>query len=278
MTGIAGHPMAKAAVEMALLDAELRSTGESLASHLGSKRESVQVGVAVGLHEDVGALLAAVSSRLDEGYGRVKLKVEPGRDVEPVAAVRAEFGADLMLQVDANGAYDPHDLAPLEALDDYGLLLIEQPFSADDLLAHARLEAAIATSVCLDESVTSLASAAQAIEIGACSTLNLKPGRVGGYLESVRIHDLCVEAGVQLWCGGMLEMGLGRAGNLALAGLPGFTLPGDISATNRYFDTDITRSFELVDGALNLPTGPGLGVEPDLEKLERFGELTVELT
>ena len=274
---VKGHQMAKSALEMAVLDAELRATGESLASHLGSTRAAVEVGVAVGIHENVDALIDVVTAHVADGYRRVKLKVRPGDDHEPVAAVRSNFGRDLMLQVDANGSYDPDDFAPLEALDEFDLLLIEQPFAEDDLCSHARLEESIQTSVCLDESITSVATARQALELGACSTINLKPGRVGGYLESTRIHDLALAREIPLWCGGMLELGLARAGNLALASLPGFTLPGDISATDRYFETDLTDAFELRDGMIAVPEGPGLGVQPDPAALERFGVLLADL-
>lgn len=277
LSGVKGQPMAKSALEMAVLDAELRAAGQSFATSLGATRSAIEVGVAVGIQESIPVLLDTVARHADLGYRRVKLKIEPGNDIDPVRAVRKAFGPDLLLQVDANGSYDPADLAPLVALDEFGLLLIEQPFAEDDLAGHARLEAAIETPVCLDESITSVATAAQALDLGACSVINLKPGRVGGYLESVRIHDLAVSRTTPLWCGGMLEMGLARAANLALAGLPGFTIPGDISATDRYFDVDLVPPFELEDGAIAVPRGPGLGVEPDLATLERFGTLVADL-
>jgi O-succinylbenzoate synthase len=266
---VKGHPMAKAAVEMAVLDAELRIAGERLVDRLGGVRDAVDAGVAVGITGSVTELVDAVAGYVDQGYRRVKLKISPGWDVVPVRAVRERFGDGLFLQVDANGSYAGVDaVAALGALDRFDLLLVEQPLGDDDLLGHAALARRIATPVCLDESIVSVASAAAAIELGACSVVNLKPGRVGGYLEAKRIHDLCRARGIGLWCGGMLETGLGRAANVALAALPGFTLPGDLSASDRYFATDITEPFVLDAGRLRVPTGPGIGVEPIPEALD----------
>jgi o-succinylbenzoate synthase len=196
----------------------------------------------------------------------VKLKIGPGWDVEPVAAFRTQFGA-VPLQVDANGAYTLTDAPTLAALDGFGLLCIEQPLAADDLRAHAELARRITTPICLDESITSARVAREAIDAGACSVVCIKPGRVGGYLEAVRVHDVCRELGVPAWCGGMLETGLGRAANLALAALPGFTHPGDLSASDRYFARDLTAPFVIDDGHLTVPTGPGIGVTPDPDAL-----------
>jgi O-succinylbenzoate synthase len=259
---IKGHPMAKAALEMAVLDAELVARGQSLGSYLGAVRETVPSGVSIGITTNVSELLDVVEAYLDQGYQRVKLKIEPGWDVEPVGAVRERFGHDLLLQVDANTAYSRRDISHLGRLDAFDLLLIEQPFSEDDVSAHAALAACIDTPICLDESITSAASAADAITRGACSVVNVKAGRVGGYLEARRIHDVCAALGVAVWCGGMLETGLGRAANLALAALPNFTLPGDISASDRYWRQDITSPFMLESGHLRVPTGPGIGVRP----------------
>ncbi|GLW07094.1 o-succinylbenzoate synthase [Microtetraspora sp. NBRC 13810] len=259
---IKGHRMAKAALETAVLDAQLRASGESFGRFLGATRDRVPCGVSVGIMDSVPALLDAVAGYLDEGYVRIKLKIEPGWDVAPVRAVRERFGDDVLLQVDANAAYTLNDARHLARLDDFGLLLIEQPLADDDLVQHAALARMIRTPVCLDESIESAAHAAAAISLGACSIVNIKPGRVGGYLEARRIHDLCRAHGVAVWCGGMLETGLGRAANVALAALPGFTLPGDTSGSRRYFATDVTAPFELKDGHLDVPTGPGLGVEP----------------
>jgi O-succinylbenzoate synthase len=257
-----GHRMAKAALETAVLDAELRAAGRSFARELGAVRDRVPCGVSVGIMDSVPQLLDAVGGYLDAGYVRIKLKIEPGWDVEPVRAVRERFGDELLLQVDANTAYTLGDARQLARLDPFELLLIEQPLDEEDVAGHAELARLIRTPVCLDESITSAATAADAIRRGAAAIINVKPGRVGGYLEARRIHDVCVAHGVPVWCGGMLETGLGRAANVALAALPGFTLPGDTSASDRYYRTDVTEPFVLADGHLPVPTGPGLGLAP----------------
>lgn len=259
---VQGHRMAKAALEMALLDAELRERGESFASHLGATRAAVDCGVSIGIQGSVPALLATVERFLDQGYRRIKLKIEPGWDLEPVRAVRQRW-PEILLQVDANAAYTLADAPHLSGLDDFDLLLIEQPLPEDQVLAHARLAAMLKTPICLDESIVSAQAASDAIALGACAVVNVKPARVGGYLEARRVHDVCLDQGVAVWCGGMLETGLGRAGNLALAALPGFTLPGDISASDRYYQRDVTPPFELHEGRLGVPTGGGLGVDVD---------------
>jgi O-succinylbenzoate synthase len=259
---VKGHPMAKAAVEAAVLDAELRAAGRSFGDHLGAVADRVPAGVSVGIHPSVPALLDAVEGYLAEGYLRIKLKIEPGWDVEPVRAVRERFGDDVLLQVDANTAYRLSDARHLARLDPFGLLLIEQPLPEDDVRGHAELARQLRTPVCLDESITSARAAADAIALGACSIVNIKAGRVGGYLEARRVHDVCAANGVPVWCGGMLETGLGRAANVALAALPGFVLPGDTSASRRYYAHDLTEPFELDDGHLVVPTGPGVGREP----------------
>ncbi len=263
---VQGHPMAKAALEMAVLDAELRAEGRSLAQRLGAVRSEVECGVAVGEAPTLDDLVEEVGGYLAEGYRRIKLKVHPGADLEPVRAVRERFG-DVPLQVDANGAYRAEDWPRLAALDPFDLLLVEQPLPPDDLLGSAEVARRIRTRVCLDESITSAAAAATALALGACSVVNVKPGRVGGLLEAVRIHDLCLAANVPVWCGGMLETGIGRAANLALAALPGFTLPGDLSGSSRYFTRDVTEPFVPVAGRLPVPTGPGLGIVPDPDAL-----------
>jgi o-succinylbenzoate synthase len=259
---VKGHPMAKAAVEMAVLDAELRAAGRSFGEHLGAVRDAVDCGVSIGIMDTIPELLHAVDRYLDDGYRRIKLKIEPGWDLEPVRRVRERFGDELALQVDANCAYRRGDAAHLAQLDPFDLLLIEQPLPEDDVLGHAEVATQVETPICLDESITSARAAADAIALGACSVVNIKPGRVGGYLEARRIHDVCAEQGVPVWCGGMLETGVGRAGNVALAALPNFTLPGDTSASDRYYRQDITAPFVLADGRLPVPTGPGLGVTP----------------
>ncbi|HEX2355206.1 MAG TPA: o-succinylbenzoate synthase [Micromonosporaceae bacterium] len=258
-----GHPMAKAAVQTALLDAQLRETGTPLATYLGGVRDRVAAGVSVGIMDSIPQLLDAVAGYLAQGYLRIKLKIEPGWDVAPVRAVRERFGDDVPLQVDANTAYTLADARQLARLDPFDLLLIEQPLPEDDVRGHAALARQIRTPVCLDESITSAHAAADAIAIGATAVVNIKPGRVGGYLEARRIHDVCVAHGVPVWVGGMLETGLGRAANVALATLPGCTLPGDTSASDRYYSRDITPPFVLEAGHLAVPTGPGIGVTPD---------------
>jgi O-succinylbenzoate synthase len=259
---VRGHRMAKAALELAVLDAWLRARGVSLASHLGATRDRVPAGVSVGIMGTLPQLLDAVAGYLDAGYLRIKLKIEPGWDLEPVAAVRERFGDRLALQVDANAAYTLADADHLAGLDRFGLLLLEQPLPEEDLLGHAELQRRLRTPICLDESITSARAAADALALGACRIVNVKAGRVGGYLEARRLHDLCQARGVPLWCGGMLETGIGRAANVALAALPGFTLPGDTSASDRYYHQDVTAPFVLEDGHLAVPQGPGLGVEP----------------
>lgn len=267
---VQGNHMAKAAVEAAVWDAQCRMDGLALAERLGTSRARVPAGVAVGIQPSVGALVDAVHAYVDQGYGRVKLKIEPGNDVAQVRAVREAFGDGLMIQVDANGAYSLADSGSLRELDAFGLALIEQPLPRDDLFGHARLAEIIRTPICLDESITSVREAAEAITLGACSVINVKPARVGGLAEALRIHDLCLVRGIDLWCGGMLETGVGRALNVALAALPGFTLPGDLSASDRYFERDLTEPFVLADGHLAVPRGPGIGVTPLADVLNEF--------
>lgn len=268
LTAVRGNPMAKATLVNAFLDAWLRERGESLASFLGADRERVACGVSVGIAPSVDALLEQVGDYLAEGYRRIKLKIEPGTDVERVEAVRAAY-PDILLSVDANAAYSLAHVEVFRALDAFDLLMVEQPLHHEDLVEHAALQRQIRTDLCLDESIRSAAGARAAIELGACRIVNIKQGRVGGLLEAVRVHDACRAAGVPVWCGGMLETGLGRAANLALAALPGFTLPGDTSASDRYFTEDITDPHVLApDGTMAVPTGPGLGVEPRPDRLE----------
>jgi O-succinylbenzoate synthase len=262
-----GHQMAKAAIEMAVLDEELRARGESFARFLGAARDEVDCGVSVGIHRSIAELLATVGDYLEQGYRRIKLKIKPGWDVEPVRAVRDRFG-DVPLQVDANTAYTLRDAEHLARLDAFDLLLIEQPLPEEQVLAHAQLARIVQTPICLDESITSAQAAADAIELGACRIINIKPGRVGGYLEARKIHDVCASRGVPVWMGGMLETGIGRAGNVAMAAMPNFTLPGDTSASDRYYRRDITEPFVLHHGRLAVPRGPGLGVSVDLDYLD----------
>jgi len=264
-----GHPMAKAALEMAVLDAQLRATDQSFAGFLGAERTSIPSGVSVGIHDTTSDLLDAVQGYVDDGYVRIKLKIEPGFDIEQVAAVRELIGPDTPLQVDANTAYRRTDGDHLRRLDEFAMLLIEQPLPEHDIIGHARLADEVETPICLDESLVSAAGTADAIELGACEIANIKPGRVGGYLEAVRIHDLCLAKGVPVWCGGMLETGIGRAANAALAALPGFTLPGDVSASTRFYERDIvTDPITIADGHVTVPTTAGLGFDLDRDFLD----------
>jgi o-succinylbenzoate synthase len=224
--------------------------------------------VSVGITATTGELVDQVAGYLAEGYRRIKLKIEPGIDVERVTAVR-EANPGVPLSVDANAAYSLADTPVFRALDPLGLLMVEQPLHHDDLVEHAKLQGRIATDLCLDESIRSAADAAAALELGACRIVNIKQGRVGGLIEARRVHDVSRAMGAPVWCGGMLETGIGRAANLALAALPGFTLPGDTSASARYFTDDLTVPFEMAaDGTMAVPQGPGIGVEPRLDRLD----------
>ena len=261
-----GGQMAKAALETAILDAQLKDKGISLAKYLGATKTKVECGVSVGIANNLEALVEEVKSYVDAGYRRIKLKIEPGWDYEAVKKIRNLY-PEIPLQVDANQAYSRSDGKLLAKLDEFNLLLIEQPLDEHDILGHALLAKEVKTPICLDESIISLGSAEDALALKATTVINIKPGRVGGYIESKKIHDLCVKNNIPVWCGGMLETGIGRAANLALAALPGFTLPGDTSASARYFKQDITKPFVMDDGYLTVPTGPGIGIEPDLEFL-----------
>ncbi len=274
---VRGHPMAKATLLDAFLDAWLRERGRSLASYLGAERERVPCGVSVGITPTTEELLAQVEGYLAEGYRRIKLKIAPGLDVERVAAVRRAH-PDVPLSVDANAAYRLEDAETLAALDAFDLLMMEQPLHHEDLVEHAELARRVRTPICLDESIRSAADARAALALGSCRIVNIKQGRVGGILEARRIHDLCRERGVPVWCGGMLETGVGRAVNLALAAMPGFTLPGDTSASGRYFQEDLTEPHVLdPDGTMAVPRGPGIGVEPLPERLEACTRRTERL-
>lgn len=273
-----GHRMAKAALEMALLDAELRLAGVSLAERLGATADRVPCGVSVGMAPSVGAVVEAVDDYVDQRYRRVKLKVQPGFDVDLLAAVR-DAHPDVPLQVDANTAYTMADADHLAAFDRFGLLLVEQPFAEDRLGDHARLAERIATPVCLDESITSEAVCRDAIAMGATSVVNLKAGRVGGVLAARHLAEVCQQLEVPVWCGGMVETGIGRAANVALAACPNFSLVGDVSASDRFWAQDVVTSpFVMDDGMLDVPTGPGLGVEVDLGFLDHVTTDTHRLT
>ena len=269
--GIRGHHLAKAGVEMALWDLLGKRDGKSLKEMFGGTRDRVEVGVSIGIQESADALVRTVQSYLEKGYRRVKIKIKPGREIEETSAVRRAY-PDLRLQVDANSAYTLETAGPLKPLDDLDLLLIEQPLYEDDIWDHRKLQAEFKTPICLDESVVSPRHARYALEMQACKIINIKPARVGGLSQGIMIHDDCRAQDVPVWCGGMLETGVGRASNLALASLPGFVLPGDISASDRYYQRDITNERFVLndDSTIDVPTGPGLGVALDESALEEF--------
>jgi o-succinylbenzoate synthase len=276
---VRGHNMAKAALEMAAWDLYARGQGKPLAQVLGGTRDRVAVGVSVGIQASPEALVETVRGYVDAGYRRVKLKIGPGEDVDYVRAVRAAFPSTL-LQADANSAYTLADAAIFKAMDDLDLLLIEQPLGPDDIVDHAELQKELITSICLDESIHSPDDARHALDLGSCRIINIKAGRVGGLRRSREIHDICWSRGAPVWSGGMLETNIGRAANVALASLPGFTLPGDISASARYYAHDIAEpNFVLNDDStLSVPTGPGIGVEIDRSALDRVTLRTEEFS
>jgi O-succinylbenzoate synthase len=278
-THIRGHPMARAALENSIWDLLARAHGISLAHMLGSTRHEIAVGVSVGVEASLDALLDRVAGFIAQGYGRIKLKIKPGWDVGPVQAVREQW-PDVMLQVDANCAYTLDDMLVFKQLDELGLALIEQPLHHDDIVDHALLQTQVQTPLCLDESIQSLHHARWALDIDACRVINIKVGRVGGLTAALHIHNLCQERGVPVWCGGMLETNVGRALNVALASLPNFTLPGDISATSRYYDEDIaTPDFILHGGSfLAVPTASGIGVDIVPDQLKAFRTRRMALT
>jgi O-succinylbenzoate synthase len=276
---VRGHHMAKAAVEMAVWDLHARREGRPLSALLGGVRAAVPSGVSIGIEASIEGLLERIAIERAAGYQRVKIKIKPGWDAAVVERVRARFGDDLPLMVDANAAYQPGDAA-LDALDAQGLLMIEQPLAEDDLVEHAALQRRLRTPICLDESIDTPADMAAALALGACRVVNIKPGRLGGHAASIAVHDRCAAAGVPVWHGGMLETGIGRAHNLHLASLPQFTLPGDIAASERYFQPDLIEPPIRVaaDGTIAVPTGPGIGVTIVPERVERATERRLATT
>ncbi len=266
---VRGNKIAKTALEFAVWDLTAKEAGISLSSFIGGERKIIPVGVSIGIQKNLYSLLNAVEGYLKEGYQRIKIKIKPGYDIRPVKAIRKNFPG-IMLQVDANSIYTLKDTEHLKELDEFDLLLIEQPLAHDDIFEHSKLQKILKTPVCLDESITSPAHASFALEIEACRVINIKPSRVGGFTAARKIHDMCFHKSVPVWCGGMLETGIGRTFNAALASLPGFVLPGDISANDRYFERDIVLNpFELnYDGTLNVPELPGCGAIVDEDYLE----------
>lgn len=274
-----GHNMAKAGLELAFMDLLAQTKQQSLSALIGGERKHVAVGVSLGIQPAISRLLERVDRYLNLGYQRIKLKIKPGWDLDVVAQVRRAH-PDILLSVDANSAYTLADQDHLKKLDEFNLLMIEQPLQNDDLLDHAKLQKVLQTPICLDESIISQRHARAALELESCSIINIKVGRVGGYSQALGIHDLCLSQNIPVWCGGMLESGIGRAHNIALASLNGFTLPGDISASSRYFERDLIVPGVVVaaDGTVVVPTGPGLGFEVDLSFIERQTETRVYIS
>lgn len=276
---IRGHHFAKAGLDIACWDLWARAAGKPLAAVLGGTRSRIAAGVSLGIEPTIDDLLAQVERHVGDGYGRVKLKIAPGWDVEPVRAVRTAY-PDLLLQVDANGVYPetPEVLATLRELDAYGLLLVEQPYAPGALAAHARLAGSVGTPVCLDESVDDLDQLDSAITLGAGSVLNIKVSRMGGLTAARAAHDRAVEAGWRVWCGGMHEFGVGRAANVALASLPGFDLPGDVSGSDKYYAHDIVNPpIRAVSGRVTVPGGPGLGHEVNADLVHSSASETFQI-
>lgn len=275
-----GHNMAKAALEMGMWELAARQQGLPLARLLGGERERVEVGVSIGIQPTPQALAEKVAGCLEEGYRKIKIKVEPGADVAFVAEVRERVGPDAPLMVDANSAYTLDDLPVLKELDAFGLIMIEQPLAWDDLVQHAVLQGELDTPICLDESITSPRKVRDMLELDAGRIVNIKAGRVGGLGPSLAIHDLCRQSGVPVWCGGMLESGVGRGYNVALASLPGFTIPGDTSPSRRYWERDIVEpEWTMEEGTIRVPGDrPGIGVEVDADRVERLAVRAETLT
>jgi O-succinylbenzoate synthase len=267
---VRGHNMAKTGLEEAFWDLSARQEGVSLAQALGGIRDEIECGVSIGIQATLPHLLKRIEAFLAEGYRRIKIKIKPGWDLAVVREVRQVF-PDIRLMVDANSAYTLDDTALFVALDEYHLLMIEQPLGYDDIVDHARLQSQIQTPLCLDESIHTPDHARQALDLESCRIINIKPGRVGGLYRAKQIHDLCQGRAAPVWCGGMLETGIGRAHNVALASLPNFQLPGDISASKRYYEQDLVcPPFEVTpEGMMVVPQGPGIGVEVDEERLEK---------
>jgi O-succinylbenzoate synthase len=266
---VRGHNMAKAAVETAIWDAEAKQKNLPLAKLLGGARDEISSGVSIGIQPSIETLIAKVEKELAAGYQRVKIKIKPGNDVEPARALRQRFPR-LRLMVDANSAYSLEDALLLQQLDQFFLIMIEQPLGYDDIYSHAALQRQLETPICLDECIHDIEHARAAIEIAACKIINMKLGRVGGHTAARRIHDLCQSKSIPVWCGGMLESGIGRAHNIAMSTLPNFTLPGDLSASRRYWTEDIIEPEVEVTpkGTIRVPTAPGIGYAPRLDRIE----------
>jgi O-succinylbenzoate synthase len=271
MRKVRGHRMAKAAVETACWDLESKRAGVSLWKHLGGTREEIPCGVSIGIQDSPDLLLEKIEKELNAGYQRIKIKIKPGWDIDVVRRVRERY-PEILLTADANSAYTLSDVALFKALDEFNLMMIEQPLAHDDMFDHAELQKQIKTQICLDESVHSAEDARHAIDIGACRIINVKLGRVGGHAEAKRVENVCRSAAVPVWCGGMLESGIGRAHNIAMATLAGFTLPGDVSASERYWKEDIIEPPVTVTsrGTITVPNGPGIGFGVNQSRIDRL--------
>lgn len=278
---ICGHLMAKAGVEMAVWELSARKQSISLSKFLGGTRESIETGISLGIQKSPEALIAKIKNAVDEGYRRIKMKIKPGEDIDYIRRVRDELGPDIPLMVDANNAYTTDDIDVFKAMDKFGLLMIEQPLAWDDLVRHAELQRQIKTPICLDESITGIERVEDMHILGSGRIVNIKPGRVGGFTSSIAIHDYCMKHNIPVWCGGMLESGVGRAHNVALASLANFTIPGDISPSKRYWEKDIViPEWKMQKGEITVPVDkPGMGVEVDRDRIEdlliRFEQLKV---
>ena len=264
------NQMAKASIEGAVWAIYAQQQQKSLAQVLGGTQQKIEVGISIGLQPTDAALITTIQRFLDEGYKRIKVKIKPGKDIELLRTIRNAF-PEIPLMADANSSYTLEDVALLKQLDQFNLMMIEQPLAYDDVLDHAKLQKHIKTPICLDESITSLNDARKAIELGGCGVVNIKIARVGGISEAKRIHDYCAEKNIPVWCGGMLEAGIGRAQNVALTSLANFTMPGDTAASSRYWDEDlITPEVTVDDGYITVPTTPGLGYEVNRKALEKY--------
>lgn len=264
--------MAKAMVEGAIWDLYAKRTNQPLWKALGGTREKIEVGISIGIQPNIETLMSFIDTYVAEGYKRIKVKIKPGWDVEVIRAIRAKY-PDLPLMADANSCYRLEDIDMLKELDDFNLMMIEQPLASDDIIDHAHIQKVLKTPICLDESIHSLEDARKAVELGSCKIINIKIGRVGGLTESIKIHDYCKEQGLDVWCGGMLESGIGRAHNVAITTLSNFTMPGDTASADRYWDQDITEPIVTVEnGYITVPTASGIGYEPNISLMETFTE------
>jgi len=278
-TKVRGHRMAKAAIETACWDLEAKKLGVPLWRHIGGTHSEIECGVSIGIQDSVEQLFEKIQTELDAGYRRIKIKIKPGWDHDIIRQVRERFG-DIPLMADANSAYTLDDVELFKRMDEFGLMMFEQPLAHDDMLDHAKLQREIRTPICLDESIRSPDDARKAIELGACRIINIKLGRVGGFNRAKLIEEICRNANIPVWCGGMLESGIGRAHNIAMSTLAGFTLPGDVSASKRYWHEDIIEpEVEVsVNGTITAPEKPGIGFEVKQDKIDKISKRRINIT